>query len=77
MGWTTQSKFCQATMHLLRCQPTLTDAENRQPVPTQRLVISPSETTGAANTRAGKVVRVNVKPDFGDVTHWKKERIGQ
>ena len=77
MGRTTQSKVCQATIHLLRCQPTLTDAANRQPVPTQRLLISPSETTGAANTRAGKVVRVNVSPNFGNVTHWKKERIGQ
>ena len=45
-------------IHLLRCQPALTVEENRQPVPIHsRLLISPS--TGAANARASKVVRVN------------------
>jgi len=62
-------------IHLLRCQPALTVEENRQPVPIHRLLISPP--TGAANARASKVVRVNVSPDFGDVTHWKKERTGR
>jgi len=77
-GSTTQSMVCQATIHLLRRQSTLTVAEDRQPVPTQsRLLISPSGTTGAANARAGKVVRANVSPEIGDVTHWKKERRGQ
>ena len=51
----------------------LTESENRQPASVHRLLISPSRTTGAANARAGKVVRANVSPDFGDVTHWRKE----
>jgi len=33
--------------------------------------------TGAANARAGKVVRLNVSPEFEDVTHWKKSDEGK
>ena len=49
-------------------QLTLTDSAILQPSPfggqSPRLLISLSEGTGAANTRAGRVVRVNVSQDL-------------
>ena len=75
MGRTTQSRamVCQVTIHVLKRQLTLTGSVDLQAAipqgPPPRSLISLAEGTGAANTRAGRVVRVNVSPDFGDVTH--------